>query len=300
MKALLVTILFVCSFWTTPSFAKLNIVATTPDLAAIARTIGGSAAEVTALALHTQDPHWVDARPHLALKLSKADLLLIVGLGLESGWLPTLQTGSRNSAIQEGGAGFLDCSSLIQALDIPPGPVDPSAGHVHPGGSPHYLLDPGRAEKVAVGIGKRLAKLDPTNHLTYFDNTKRFIESLRKARQAWTTQLKSLGAKRIIAYHKSLSYLAAWTGLQIIEHVEPRPGIPPNPQHVASVLQTMRKQNVSAVVQESWHPTKTSKLLASKSSAKFVAIAGSPNFDAGQDYLAFMNGVVNSLVRGLQ
>ncbi len=300
MKTLLATLVFICSFWATPALAKLNIVATTPDLAAIARTIGDSHADVTSLALHTQDPHWVDARPHLALKLSKADLLLVIGLGLESGWLPALQTGSRNPEIQQGGAGLLDCSTLIRALDIPAGPVDPSAGHVHSGGSPHYLLDPERAEKVAVGIGKRLAKLDPPNQRAYFDNTKRFIQNLRKARQAWTKKLTSLGTKRVVAYHKSLSYLAAWTGLQIIEHVEPRPGIPPNPQHVASVLQTMRTRKVSAIVQESWHPTKTSKLLASRSSAKFVAIAGSADFDGGQDYVAFMDGVVNALVRGLQ
>src|SRR5687768_11602223 len=135
--------------------AELAVIATTPDLASVARSIGGDRVQVSALSLSTQDPHWVDARPHLALALSKADVLLVTGADLEAGWLPTLLTGSRNGKIQRGAPGHLDCSTLVSLLEIPSGKLDRSMGDVHAQGNPHYTLDPRRAERVAVGIGKR-------------------------------------------------------------------------------------------------------------------------------------------------
>jgi zinc/manganese transport system substrate-binding protein len=146
--------LFLCSLWLSvaPAHAAVNVVASTPDLANVARSVGGDKVHVTALALPTQDPHWVDARPNLMLDLSHADLLISVGAELEIGWLPTLQVGSRNGKIQRGSPGFLECSELVELMERPPGKVDRSMGDIHPTGNPHYMLDPRRVERVAVGI----------------------------------------------------------------------------------------------------------------------------------------------------
>jgi zinc/manganese transport system substrate-binding protein len=277
------------------SARALTVVATTPDLAALARSVGAAHVEVTALALHTQDPHWVDARPHLALDLARADLLLATGAQLEVGWLPALQTGSRNGAIQNGGRGFLDCSSLVQLLETPSGKVDRSQGDVHPSGNPHYMLDPRAAERVAVGIAKRMALLDPPNKAKYLANAKTFLKELRQARKAWEKRLAGARGAEIISYHNSLGYFAAWLGLKVVETVEPRPGIPPNPRHVAHVVSVAREHKVRVLLQESWYPTNTSKLIAAKASAKLVQIQGMPNFPAGQSYVAFMSGVVERL-----
>src|SRR5262245_17468800 len=76
--------------------AGVEVVATVPDLAALVHEVGGDKVSVTALSLPTQDPHFVDAKPSLMLKLNKADLLVAVGLDLETGWLPVLQNGARN------------------------------------------------------------------------------------------------------------------------------------------------------------------------------------------------------------
>jgi len=86
--------------------SKLNVVTTTEDLAAITREIGGDRADVDSIAKGYQDPHFVEPKPSFLLKLQKADLLEVVGLQLEIGWLPPLQTQSRNSKIQEGGPGY--------------------------------------------------------------------------------------------------------------------------------------------------------------------------------------------------
>jgi zinc/manganese transport system substrate-binding protein len=279
--------------------AELSVVATTADLAAISRAVGEGRVNVKALALHTQDPHWVDARPSLALALSQADLLLAVGAELEAGWLPTLQVGSKNGKIQTGASGYLDCASLVTLLEVPSGKVDRSHGDVHASGNPHYLLDPRAVERVAVGIAKRLAELDPEGRATYLDNTQRFLSALRQARQDWERRLAPLRGSKVVTFHRSLSYLADWLGLNVIATVEARPGIPPNPAHSAEVIDRAKSEGARLILQESYHPDNPSKLIAEKSAAKFLELPGGPDFAAGQSYVAFMSAVVTRLEAGL-
>jgi zinc/manganese transport system substrate-binding protein len=279
--------------------AKLEVVATTPDLAVLARDVGGPDAHVVALALATQDPHFVDAKPHLALALSKANLLLLTGAGLELGWLPTLLTGSRNPDIQVGSAGYLDCSSLVPLLDVPTTVVDRSNGDIHPQGNPHYSYDPRRVEALVVGIGKRMGELDPAHKSGYFARTKGLLEGLRGARARWEARLGKARGQKIIAYHRSLPYLADWLGIEVVEHVEPKPGIPPNPSHIAHVLERARADKVRAIVQQAYYPSGTSKLIADKAGATFVQIPGYPDFAHGQSYTGYMDDVVAKLAKAL-
>ncbi len=275
--------------------AEVRVVASTPDLAAIAQAIGGQRVKVTALALPSQDPHYVDARPHLALELAKADLLLVVGAELEIGWLPTLLTGARNARIQPGAPGYLDTSTLVDLLEVPKAKVDRSQGDIHPSGSPHYMLDPRRAEKVAVGIGRRLAELDPAGKDAYLAGTKAFVTELRTARQGYEKKLERLRGRPIVGYHKSLSYLADWLGLVVVDNLEPKPGIPPNPRHVAQVIELGRARKVGALVQEAWFGTGTSKVAADKMGAQLIVIPGMTNFQGGQSYTQFIAAVVAKL-----
>src|SRR5215510_2434114 len=128
---------------------KLNVIATTEDLAAIAREVGGDHITIDSLAKGYQDPHFVEAKPSFILKLQKADLLVVVGRELEIGWLPPLIQQSRNSKIQIGADGYLDASLQARILDIPTGQVTRAMGDVHPLGNPHYWLDPENGRRVA-------------------------------------------------------------------------------------------------------------------------------------------------------
>jgi zinc/manganese transport system substrate-binding protein len=272
--------------------AALKVVATTPDLAAITKSVGGDKVSVTALALHTQDPHWVDARPHLALDLARADLLVLNGAELEVGWLPTLLSGSRNGNVQRGARGYLDGSTLVTLLEVPRGRVDRSQGDIHPSGNPHYTRDPRAAERLAVGIAKRLAEIDPKNKAAYLEQAKRFLAELRQARSGWEKRLAARRGAPVVAYHRSLVYLADWLGLRVVEHIEPRPGIPPNPRHIAHVIDVARGEKVRVILQEAWFPDNTTKLVATKCGAKLVQLPGAPDFAKGETYVAWMNGIV--------
>lgn len=279
--------------WDTAA-APFRVVTTTPDLAAVASAIGGDRVHVRSLSAPTEDPHWVAPKPSLALELSNAELLIAVGAELEVGWLPTLQVGSRNGKVQKGSRGYLECSELVTLLEVPRGKVDRSQGDLHPSGNPHYMLDPRAVERVAVGIGKRLAELDPPGHAVYLERTKQFVAGLRGARARWEEQLASLRGRSVITYHRSLRYLADWLGLVVVDHLEPKPGVSPSPSHVAAVIRRAQERKVRLLVQERHHPTNTSELVAKKSGATLVRIPGTARFPA-QTYVAFMDEIVKAL-----
>lgn len=281
------------------AWAGLSVVATTPDLAAIARQVGGPSVDVKALALPTQDPHFVDAKPSLALVLNKADLLLVNGLDLEIGWLPTLQSGARNPKIQVGADGYLDCGTLVAVLEAPAGQVSRAQGDIHPQGNPHYLLDPRNGAKVGKGIAARLAKLDPGNAAGYAQRA----ADLEKEANALATKLRDkIGAidaakRKVVVYHRSFVYLESWLGLTEVGALEPKPGIPPDPAHVAQLMVLMKQQGVKAILEEEYYPQATGKLLADKTGAAMLVVAGGAG--DSQRYLDRIQAVADKVAGAL-
>ena len=288
--------------WAVPSHAwasKIRVVATVPDLAAIALAVAGERAEVISLTLPTQDPHFVDARPHLALKLNRADLLLVVGLDLEVGWLPTLLTGARNSKIQPGNDGNLDCSTLVKLKEVPRQKLDRSMGDIHPGGNPHYLTDPQNAGRVARGIAARLAKLDPDGAAAYQENAAAFVKQLDAARARWAQLLKPFAGTPVVPYHRSWIYFVEAMGLKTVAHLEPKPGIPPNARHVLLVIKAIRAKKVPVMFQEEYYPDRTAKLVAGKTGAKLLILQGGTHLRQGDTYLKRMENMVGALLGAL-
>lgn len=280
------------------AYATLKVVTTTSDLAAIAQEVGQDRIKVTALALASQDPHFVDARPNLALQLSKADLLLVVGLDLEIGWLPVLQSGSRNPAIQKGSKGYLDCSTLVRLLEVPTTQIDRSMGDIHPGGNPHYLYDPRNAVSLSLGLARKFGELDPHNAAAYTAAAQDFIRRLGEARTGWEAALAPLKGAPTVGFHKSFPYLADWVGLDMIEHIEPKPGIPPAPSHVAHVLDVMRQRNVKLIIQEAYYGDPTGKDLGGRTGAHLALIPGGTDFAGGETFIQHTQKVVDTLLKG--
>jgi zinc/manganese transport system substrate-binding protein len=280
--------------------AAVAVVATVPDLAAITKEIGADKVNVTTLSLPTQDPHFVDAKPSLVLKLNKADLLIAVGFELEIGWLPSLQTSARNSKILAGGAGYLECAHAVKPLEVPAGPVDRSMGDIHPGGNPHYLYDPRAAASCAKAIGAKLDAIDPGNAKTYDKNLAGFLTRLDKARAGWEQRLAAARGKPVITYHKSWTYLIDWLGLVEVANLEPKPGIPPSPRHVADVLKIGRDKGVKVVIEEAYYPDKTGQLVARKLSGQVLVMPGGTDVAHGERYIQHMDHVVDALVAALK
>src|SRR5574341_1259857 len=225
----------------TPALAGPRVVTTTEGLAALAREVAGDRASVESLSRGVQDPHFVDANPLFAVKLRDADLLLDVGLELEVGWLPPLVNQSRNARIQPGGLGRLTAASAVTALDLPSGPVDRRRGDIHPAGNPHFLTDPRRAVQVANAIAERLAVLDPTGADGYRSRAVSFTKRIDSALARWQAVLAPVKGRALFTHHRTLVYFLDWTGLRRAGEMEPRPGTPPPPAHLAELVQPAKR-----------------------------------------------------------
>jgi zinc/manganese transport system substrate-binding protein len=194
---------------------------------------------------------------------------------------------------------MLDASRFVTRLDVPEQPIDRTMGDIHPGGNPHYYYDPRAVAAVARGIAAHLGEIDSVHRDAYQTNLGVFLKRLDAARAGWERRLGKYRGAPIITYHKSWIYLSDWLGLKEVAYVEPKPGIPPNPSHVAGVLVAARRHGVRAILQESFYPDQTAKLLADKSGAKLVILPGGADFRGGQSYIDYVDRVVGLLEQGL-
>jgi zinc/manganese transport system substrate-binding protein len=252
--------------------AVLHVVSSIPTLGSLAKEVGGARIEVESLGKGYQDPHFVEPKPSLMLVLNRADLLLHVGLELEIGWLPPLVLGSRNPKIQPGELGNLDCSRSIPVLDVPTTKLDRSMGDIHPQGNPHYWLPPANAKIIAREIAERLQQLDPDGRAEYEKNLAAFNKRVDAKTREWAPMIVKLKGVKVATYHKSWSYVSQWLGLQEVGYVEPKPGIPPDPQHLARLIAVMKQEGAKLLLMENFYNKSVATLVAEKAGAKLLTL----------------------------
>lgn len=280
--------------------AKLNVVATTPDLGAIAKEIGGDKIELTTMARPTEDPHFVDPKPSFIVKLNKADVLIHGGAELEVGWLPKLVEQARNAKIVGAAKGEVRCCEGVQMREVPE-KLDRSAGDIHAAGNPHFLVDPANAKIVAHHITDAFASLDAVNREYYELNAKKFMAALDVKLAEWQAKLAPFKGEHLVAYHNSWLYFAERFGLKIEIFLEPKPGIPPSPAHLATVMAKMKEQNARVVIVDPYLNRKTAETVARGSGAKVVDVTQFPGGVKGTEggYIALMDYLVNSLAAAM-
>jgi zinc/manganese transport system substrate-binding protein len=279
---------------------KLNVVATTPDLAAIAREIGGERVEVKSLAKPMEDPHFVQAKPGFIVALNKADALIEGGADLESGWLTALLDGTRNRNLAAGAAGRIVIAPHIEMLERPR-QLDRSQGDVHAWGNPHFLTDPENAKIAGREICEAFCKLDAVSAVVFRENLAKFSERLDTKLAEWRKTLAPFRGARIAAYHNTWPYFARRFELNIDLFLEPKPGIPPSPAHLANVVKTMKADNVRAVIVEPFQNRKTAEFVAAQTNAQVVEFAQYPGGVKGTEggYIQLMDHLVGALAKAL-
>src|SRR5205814_6255771 len=237
---LIVSTSLACAF---SAEAKLNVVTTLPDFGSLAREIGGDKINVTVLAKATEDPHFVDARPSFVVSLRNADVLIDGGAELELGWLPPLLQNARNPKIEVGKPGRIQASRGIRLMNVPAN-VTRAAGDVHALGNPHFTIDPIIAKGIAKHIAQSFSALDPANAAFYETNYKKFEATINAKLQEWGAAMLPVKGQSVVAYHDSWPYFAHRFGLNIDVFLEPKPGIPPSPSHLAEVIAQMKAQHI--------------------------------------------------------
>jgi zinc/manganese transport system substrate-binding protein len=279
----------------------LKIVATTPDLAALAREVGGDLLEITTLAKPTEDPHFVDAKPSFLVKLNRADALIEGGAELELGWLPPLLEGARNPRLAPGAPGRILGSQGVQMLDVPAA-LDRAKGDIHATGNPHYLTDPANARIVAGHLAEAFAQLDPPSAGTYRANLKKFTDHLEARLAEWQKRMEPFRGRPVVAYHDSWPYFAERFRLKIDLFLEPKPGLPPTPAHLADVIGRMKATDARVILVEPYLDRRTAETVARKTGAAVVDAAYLPGGVKGTDdrYLNWMDHLVTSLAQALE
>jgi zinc/manganese transport system substrate-binding protein len=281
--------------------SKLNVIAATEDLAAISREIAGDRATIDFIARGYQDPHFVEAKPSFILKLQKADLLVVVGRELEIGWLPPLITQSRNAKIQAGANGYLDASLHARILDIPQGAVTRAMGDVHPLGNPHYWLDPENGKAIAADVAAKLSELRPGDK-SYFDQQlASFTNRLNEAEKRWLAALAPYKGTKVATYHRSYTNFADRFGFDVMGYVEPKPGIPPTPQHTLDLVNEMKRQNVKLVLVEPYFDLKTPNAIGRQTGAQVIVVPPSVGGEKEiTDYFKLFDYDVNLIVNAIK
>ncbi|MEX1128995.1 MAG: metal ABC transporter substrate-binding protein [Vicinamibacterales bacterium] len=277
--------------------AEIKIMTSTQDLASLVTEIGGDKVSVESLARGYQDPHYVEAKPSFVLKLYSADLLVVVGRELESSWLPPLITQSRNAKLQPGGAGYLDASQTARILDMPTGPITRAMGDVHPQGNPHYWLDPENGRRIAKAIQGKLSELTPGDAGYFAQRYSDFDRRLKEAEARWKAALAPYAGTKVVTYHRSWSNFAASFGLDVVGYVEPKPGIPPSPAHVLTLIHEMKRQGIRLILVEPYFDLKKVNAIARDTGAKVLVLPPSVGgVKQASDYIRLFDYNVDLLV----
>lgn len=279
---------------------RLNVITTTEDLASIVREVGGDRVTVEAIARGYQDPHFVEAKPSFILRLQRAELLVLVGRDLEIGWLPPLVQQSRNSKIQIGADGYLDASLRARILEIPTGQITRAMGDVHPLGNPHYWLDPENGKVIAQAVFEKTAQFRPGDRAFFAQRLADFNARIDAAVKRWAEMMAPYKGLKVVTYHRSFPNFAERFGLDVIGYVEPRPGIPPSPQHTLDLINEMKRQNVKLVLVEPYFDLRTPKAIGRETGADVLvmppSVGGTPE---ARDYLGLFDYNVKLLVAAI-
>jgi ABC-type Zn uptake system ZnuABC Zn-binding protein ZnuA len=279
---------------------RLRVVTSLPDLKSITEFVGGDRVDVFAIATGFQNPHFVDPKPSYILKLSKADMFVTVGLDLETGWVPPLLNSARNANILKGAVGYVDASVNVPLLQVPSS-VNRGEGDIHIFGNPHYWLDPAIGKIIAQNICDGLVRLDGENAAYYRDNLKKLTERIDVKIKEWTAKMLPFKGTKIIAYHNEWPYFEQRFGLQIVDFLEPKPGIPPTPSQLAKVIGEMKRDNIKVIISSPYFTAESADLVARNVGGKVVTLATSVGADESiKTYFDLFDYDVGKMVEALK
>ena len=278
---------------------RLRVVTTTEDLASLVRDVGGERVEVKAIARGYQDPHFVEPKPSYLMLLRRADLLVAVGLELEVAWLPALVSRCRNPKLLTP-QGYLDASEGCEILERRTGPVSRAEGDTHPLGNPHYWLDPKNGAVIAGRLAQKLSELSPEHRPHFEARRDDFLKRLEEAVERWGERAAKFRGTKVITYHRSWSNFAKRFGLEVVDYVEPKPGVPPSPAHTFALIEKIKALGVPLILIEPYFDLKLPDRVAERSGARVLVLYPSVGgIEDIEDYVALFEHDLTLLERAL-
>jgi len=278
---------------------KIRVVATIPDLADMARHVGGDLVDVTSLATGVENIHAVPMKPSFAVLLNRADVVLLLGLEAEHAFLPALLEAARNPRILRDAPGYIDCSVYVTPLEIPVR-IDRALGDIHPMGNPHINFDPVLGKAMVRAIADGLSRNYPEYSSIFHQNAAAYNATLDEWIARWLREAAPLKGRKIVSYHPDLIYFAERFGMQPFGTIEIRPGIDPTPSHVADLIERMRREHVDIVVRELSYPASLAESIARQTGAKLVELPSmAGGVPEGKDYISFIDHSVRTMLKAV-
>lgn len=279
---------------------KVKVVASSSDLADLTRMAGGDLVEVRGYFSGDQDPHTVEPRPSMVAHLRGADLVLVIGMELDK-WMDSLILAARNPKLMKGAPGYLDASANVRKKDVPTGRIDMASGDVHVEGNPHYLTDPENARLVLRAIAEKLAAVDPSHAAVYRKNLEAGDQTLAAAQLRFASVLKPFAGAPLVTWHPSWVYFTDRFALRVVGTIEPKPGIPPGPAHLKSLIETMKANGVKVILIEPYFDVAVAEKVARATGAKVLVFPQTLGGLPGQKtYLELVEGNVARLAQALR
>jgi ABC-type Zn uptake system ZnuABC Zn-binding protein ZnuA len=299
MKKLMTSVLLTFFIWLTYA-GTIKVVTTIPDLKSIAEAVGGNKISAMSIATGYQNPHFVDPKPSYIISLSSADLFVTVGLDLETGWSPQLLSSSRNAKIQKGAPGYVDASTGIGLYQVPSA-ANRGEGDIHIYGNPHYWLDPLNGKVIARNIANGLERVDPQNKDFYEANLHRFFNQIDSKLKEWEAKMLPYKGTKIIAYHNEWVYFEKRFALEIVDFMEPKPGIPPSPSQLVKVIKEVQANHIKVIISSPYFTTSSSDVVAKQTGVKELTLATSVGaFNSIKNYFDLFDYNVDHLTEALK
>ena len=281
-----------------PARAELVVLTTLSDLDAVVHEVGGPDVSTSAFCKGTQDPHYLEPKPSYMVNASHADLVVSIGLGLEIGWLPGILQGARNPKIQPGQPGFIEVGPMLHPLEVATGKVSRAEGDVHPEGNPHVTLDPERVGDIAIAIGDRLAQLDPAHSAGFKSRAASMKARLAQKTKAWQQRIAKTGVKKVITFHKTLTYFFDRFQLENPAILEPLPGVPPTAKHTIEIIDKAKAEHIGLILVENFFdPTVAERVAKDVPGLRVAVVAVSVG---GEDDVKSIDDVYEKIVQAIE
>ncbi len=278
----------------------LQVFACEPEWGALAAEIGGEAADVFTATTARQDPHQIQARPALIARIRAADLVVCTGAELEVGWMPLLLRQGANARVQPGSPGYFEAARHVRLLEVP-NRLDRADGDVHASGNPHIQTDPGNVRAVGIALAQRMAELDPAHAALYRTREQAFRARLDVAMARWRTEAAPLRGEAVAVQHKSWAYLLAWLGMTEAAALEPKPGVPASPGHIAQMIDELPRKKVRMILHAVYQDPRPSEFVSGKTGIPAVALPFTVGGTSQSgDLIALHDDTIRRLLAGLR
>ena len=279
---------------------KMVVVASIPDLADMARRIGGDLVDVSSIATGVEDIHAVPMKPSFVVMLNRADVVVVLGLQAEHAFMPALIDASRNQKIIPGSPGYIDGSTYVIPLEVAT-VLDRAQGEQHPMGNPHFNLDPVMGKDIARAIADGFTRNDPSHADVYKKNLDAYEAVLDENIARWEKEAAPLKGVKIVSYHPDLIYFAERFGMEAVGTIELKAGVGPTPRHVQELEEQMKREGVRLVIRERHFPAGLAETIAEQTGARAVElpvmVGGVPE---AKDYVSFIDYNLHTMLKAVQ